>query len=85
MTTKMNNMDRCLSLLGQLEILRNLPSCSLLKRGSPQLQYHSCLGTISQVTPQGRHQYANASCCKVGLGLAMQYYAIARIRHPFII
>ena len=34
MTTKMNNMDRCLSLLGQLEILRNLPSCSLLKRGS---------------------------------------------------
>ena len=56
MTTKMNNMDRCLSLLGQLEILRNLPSCSLLKRGFsaaliPQLFRNNIPGHTTRAPP----------------------------------
>ena len=45
--------------------------------GSPQLQYHYCLGTSSHVTPQGSHQHANAFGGKCRVQTGGQFYFFA--------
>ena len=45
---------------------------------------HNCLGSVSQVIPQGRHQHADASSSKVGVELStdsLQFYKTTDTRN----
>ena len=56
---------------------------------SSSFKNHKCSGTTSQVTPQGRHQHANAAGCEVGFKMVTEGPATAsssmslstRLRH----
>ena len=61
----------------------NAPILQFVKKKSGvrrSFDNHDCSGTAFQVTPPVRYQHANASCGKVGLGLAtdgIQFYVFA--------